>query len=319
MISPKKTLRTQARSVLRWDKKKGEVRIVLLAVLVVVIFVAAAVALLFVGFQFGKKTTEITSTEKTTSEFQFEKEAKEKVASNETKAPILNVENSRQEKEVALEESYSSQFWYLNSGGIMYLDEKDQPVRTSWGAISSFRWADEYKKTNPKESDSGIHPQNIFRVYTLKTFGNYEQKLYFKVHDNNLSDPNNRHAYNGVSLVHYKDQNNMYLFRIRMDGRAEITKKVNGNWLEYPLVAKRIFDRNVGIGQDYNSIPSDIWIGIKSQVESTRNGVKLKFYVDPGDGVWQVLESQDRDLPVKGQGGIWSDFMDLSFRDYSIR
>jgi hypothetical protein len=58
---------------------------------------------------------------------------------------------------------------------------------------------------------------------------------------------------------------------------------------------------------------------MKNQVESTRDGVKLKFYVDSGDGVWRTLETQDRDLPGKAKGGIWSDFMDLSFYDYSIK
>ncbi|HEX7586322.1 MAG TPA: hypothetical protein VF390_01670, partial [Patescibacteria group bacterium] len=77
-----------------------------------------------------------------------------------------------------------------------------------------------------------------------------------------------------------------------------------------------------------NLIPTNIWIGIKSEAENTDDGsVSLKLYVDREQtGNWQlVLEKKDAGNKYgktpffeQGYAGIRTDFMDVKFKNYSI-
>jgi len=222
----------------------------------------------------------------------------------------------------------ASSEWWLNSGGIMNIGSDE--FATNLGPLSQdSRWRKLYAKTNPEDTEEGYFPQNIFRLVTRSQWDNFSQSVYFKIEKVNLSRSENRNESNGVLFFNrYQDGDNLYYAGIRVDGHAVIKKKIKDRY--YTLEEKDFFygDEEYDEEENPNLIPTDSWIGIKSEVRNIEDDtVEIKFYMDPEQkGEWQlVLETKDRPgengkktFLEKGYAGIRADFMDVRFRNYEI-
>jgi len=222
----------------------------------------------------------------------------------------------------------TSDVWWLNSGGIMLIGEKE--FSTNLGSLSrNSNWQKLYAKTNPRDTDEGYYPQNIFRLVTRFKWKTYAQQVYFNISKINLSDSEYRNESNGILLFNrYQDGDNLYYTGLRVDGHAVIKKKIKDKY--YTLAEKQIFDNGKKYDIKVNPclIPTDSWIGIKSEVENIDSEtVRIRLYVDKErNGNWQlVLETSDsgnkfgkKPFLKKGYAGIRTDFMDVRFENYSI-
>jgi hypothetical protein len=238
------------------------------------------------------------------------------------------------EKKQIIEEAGSmkaskSEDWWLNSGGIMYVGPEE--FTTNIGSLpEDSAWRKLYAKTNPKDTDNGYFPQNIFRLVTRSQWKNFSQSVYFNIKNINLSDSSNRNESNGVLLFNrYQDGKDLYYTGVRVDGDLVIKKKNGGKY--YTLAEKSFFSNgnDFDVNDNPNLIPLNSWIGIKSQVENTSDGgVDIKLFLDKeGNGDWQLgLEAEDK--PNKngtspfldeGYAGIRTDFMDVIFKSYDIQ
>ncbi len=220
-------------------------------------------------------------------------------------------------------------FWWLNSGGLVYLEGNN--ISTVQGKLpEGSKWQKLYAKTNSRDTDGGYYPQNIFRLVTRKKWQNFSETLYFKIDKNNLSESQYRNESNGVLLFNrYQDGDNLYYTGLRVDGQAVIKKKIEGKY--YTLAEKEVFTNNKKYDRNNNPnlIPQGKWLGIKSEVKNSDNGaVDIKFYVDKEqNGNWQlVLETEDKNdeygkAPILEEGyvGIRTDFMDVTFKDYIVK
>jgi hypothetical protein len=238
------------------------------------------------------------------------------------------VENKVLEEASSMKKSKSAD-WWLNSGGIMNIGLKEFGTNSGPLPQDSY-WRKLYAKTNPKDTDGGYFPQNIFRLVTRSKWGNLSQSVYFNVKNINLSQSSNRNESNGVLLFNrYQDGDNLYYIGLRTDGDAVIKKKISDKY--YTLKEKTIFSN----GEDYdkeknpNLIPSNSWIGIRSEVKNIDSKtVDIKLYIDKEQkGEWQlILEARDSQgkfgsAPFLGKGyaGIRTDFMDVQFKNYDIQ
>lgn len=218
--------------------------------------------------------------------------------------------------------------WWLSSGALMK-NEKGE-FSTNIGNLSENNpWRKLYAKNNPKDTNNGYQPQNIFRLVTKCRYENISQEVYFKISATNLSQSENRTNSNGIFLFNrYSDSDNLYYAGIRVDGNAIIKKKMEGKY--YTMGEKAIFKN----GKKYdrlsnpNLIPQNKWIGIKSEIENQGKNVVVKIFIDEeGLGNWKLaLEKKDNGekygnspFTHKGHSGIRGDFMDLVFRNYSIK
>ena len=233
-----------------------------------------------------------------------------------------------------LEESSSmknslSEDWWVNSGGVMLTSEKE--FSTNVGSLpKDSKWRKLYAKTNPRDTDEGYFPQNIFRLVNRYQWKNYSQQVYFNISKINLSQSEYRNESNGVLFFNrYQDGDNLYYTGLRVDGHAVIKKKIKDKY--YTLAEKKIFDSGKKFDRAKNPslLPLDKWIGIKSEVKNTDSGtVRLKLYVDQEEeGDWQlVLEINDSNNKFgngpflkQGYAGIRTDFMDVKFKNYSLQ
>lgn len=221
-----------------------------------------------------------------------------------------------------------SEDWWVNSGALMNIGTED--FSTNHGPLpKDDRMRKLYKKNNPKDTDDGYYPQNIFRLVNRHRYEDLSQQVYFSVDAINMSESDNRAESNGVLLFNrYQDGDNLYYAGLRVDGIAVIKKKIDGKY--YTLKQKRVltgggeYDRN----DNPNLIPLHERLGIKSEVVNDGNAVDIRLYMDAGQGKgWQLmLETRDtgdkygkRPFQDAGYAGIRTDFMDATFRGYGIR
>jgi hypothetical protein len=242
-------------------------------------------------------------------------------------------ENIKTEKKKILEEAGSmpksaSSDWWLNSGGIMLFGSRE--FSTNTGALpDGDKWRKLYAKTNPRDTDKGYYPQNIFRLVTRAKWQNLNQVLYFNIGKINLSDSKYRNGSNGILLFNrYQDGDNLYYAGIRVDGQAVIKKKIGGEY--FTLAEKEIFNngKEYDVKNNPNIIPLNQWIGIRSELKNIGgNAASIRLYVDKYQkGDWQlILETEDKgskhgEAPFlkKGYAGIRTDFMDVEFKGYSV-
>jgi len=232
------------------------------------------------------------------------------------------------EEAASAKKSTSSDFW-LNSGGLVNFNDSEFSTNMEDLDKDSY-WRKLYAKNNPKDTDDGYHPQNIFRLVTRSRWKNLSQQVYFKIEDTILSESDNRNASNGVLLFNrYQDGDNLYYTGLRVDGQAVIKKKIDDKY--YTLEEKEYFPSNNKYDPKTNPnlIPLNTWIGLKSEVINiNKDTVEIKLYIDREQkGDWQlVIQTQDKDDKYgkkpffnEGYAGIRTDFMDVKFRDYSIR
>ena len=101
------------------------------------------------------------------------------------------------------------------------------------------KWQKKYEKSNPKDTDNGTHPQNIFRLVTKAKWQNFDQEAYFRINRLNLSSSDNRNESNGILLFNrYEDGDNLYYTGLRVDGTAVIKKKYAG---KYYTLSEKVF------------------------------------------------------------------------------
>ena len=245
------------------------------------------------------------------------------------KPPVLTFSEKTTLEEAGKMSDSQSPNWWLNSGGVMEIDNGS--ARTNFGPLpENSRWQKLYAKTNSRDTDGGYYPQNIFRLVTREKWQNLDQQLYFNIDTINMSASDYRNESNGVLLFNrYYDGNNLYYVGLRVDGHAVIKKKINGKY--YTLAEKDILSGGKKYDQNDNPnfIPLHRWIGIRSVVTNADSrAVDIKFYVDLDQtGNWQlVLEKKDKgsafgDAPLTdpGHAGIRTDFMDVAFQNYKIQ
>lgn len=216
--------------------------------------------------------------------------------------------------------------WWVSSGAYLYY--KGGIGMTIQGNLdASNPWVNKFYLANAEDTANGYRPQNIFRLVYKKRALNFSQSVYTKVDYYDVSSSTNRNASNGILLFNrYQDEFNLYYTGIRVDGQAVIKKKLN---TEYSTLAigplfHGIYDRD----NNPNLIPTDTWVGIKTEVSNIENGqVKISLYTDIGKtGTWSLaLETIDdgkkfgKAITNAGYGGIRTDFMDASFDDYSFQ
>jgi hypothetical protein len=221
----------------------------------------------------------------------------------------------------------SSPYWWLNSGGLFYL--QDGVGMTIQGELTKYqKWRLAYALSNPVDTDNGYHPQNILRLVTRSKWQNFTQECFYLVTKDELSASPNRNASNGLFLFNrYVNQDNLYYTGLRVDGAAVIKKKIKGIYytMTYkPFIAGPKYDLNT----NPNLIPKNVWIGLRSQIINNPDGtVSIKFWIDQGrTGNW-VLAAEAIDdgktygkgvISIPGYAGLRTDFMDVKFDDYQM-
>ncbi len=216
--------------------------------------------------------------------------------------------------------------WWVNSGAYLYT--ANQQARTVTGDLSSDdRWLGIYASSNPEDTDSGTHPQNIFRLVQKDTWQNFSQEVYYTVTAIHSSTSVNRNASNGLFLFNrYQNGDNLYYVGLRVDGNAVIKKKYNGTY--YTMASTKVFPGTYNRDTNPNLLPLNTQIGIRSVVTNTSNGsVSIKMYTDIGNtSTWKLtLETTDTAgtygsavISTGGFAGIRTDFLDAIFERYKI-
>ena len=228
-------------------------------------------------------------------------------------------------EEAGSEEESNSPYFWLDSGG--YMDIENGVGKTIQGETSMDNtWRGEYAISNATDTDTGAHPQNIFRLISKSLWKNVREEVYFKILKDNLSQSPNRDESNGLLLfMRYIDSNNLYYVGVRVDGHSIIKKKLNGVYYlldERPLFPGKTYNRDTVP----NLLPKNTWIGIRGEIRNVGKNVFIQVYTDVGNtGIWTLAaEAQDDGLQNKnvikdaGHGGIRTDFMDVYFDGYRL-
>jgi hypothetical protein len=213
--------------------------------------------------------------------------------------------------------------WWLNSGG-WFLQQEG--IGSTWigEAPDGSRWRELYNRTNPWDTDRGMHPQNLFRLITRTEWRSPEQRVYFRITGDNFSPSANREKSNGVLLfLRYRDADNLYYAGVRVDGSAVIKKKSAGVYTT--LAEAPWFPGTYHREASPNLIPHKAWIGLRTVMQTDGETVAIQLYVDPDrSGFWilalqaEVANDAPLDAAQSGYGGIRTDFMDVEFDDYRI-
>ncbi|MBI2023996.1 hypothetical protein HYT00_01235 [Candidatus Giovannonibacteria bacterium] len=215
-------------------------------------------------------------------------------------------------------------FLWLNSGAQLIV--AGGIAKTVQGELpENSKWRDYYLNSNPRDTDLGRHPQNIFRLLTKTKFKDFSEEAHFRIIRDNLSESKNRNESNGVFLyARFIDENNSYYLGIRVDGMAIIKKKING---EYFTLAEKAYISGTAYDRKKNPslLPRNELIGIRAQTVNKESGVNLRLFLRrPDEKDWNLfLEFTDTGSHGKpfedmGQAGIRTDFMDVQFDDYKI-
>jgi hypothetical protein len=235
----------------------------------------------------------------------------------------LNMEQYTLEETASPEESMHA-FWWLNSGG--YYFEKKDHSHTILGSLPlGDKWQIAHERRNPRDTDRGRKPQNIFRLLSKQQFSNFDQEVYFNIATLNLSESELRAGDNGVLLFcGYQNEANLYYAGVRVDGHPVIKKKAGDTYhtLTYPA---QVFP-----GPSYhrdtnpNLLPQNTWIGLRSVVRTERTGsVLIRLYIyKEANGQWELAAEARDDGTIagapftSGRIGIRTDFMDVLFRGH---
>lgn len=221
----------------------------------------------------------------------------------------------------------SSPYWWVNSGGRLII--KNGTGRTIQGELSPLdRWRILYAVSNPVDTDTGLHPQNIFRLVTRSRWEHFAQSVAFRLMKLHVSASLQRDGWSGVLLFNrYLDGDNLYYLGVRHDGNGVIKKKRYG--LYHTLAEKRVFpaaDASYERDTNPNFMPGKRWMGLKSVVRTNPDGtVTLQLWIDRQlTGKWELaLETVDTNdgadgAPILGSGyaGLRTDYADVEFDDY---
>ena len=208
--------------------------------------------------------------------------------------------------------------WWLSSGALFFRDEESG--RTIQGELPhDSPWRHEYARSNPRDTDGGAHPQNLFRLVRIASVQNVITEVSFLVRATHASASPNRGGSNGVFLFQrYLDANNLYASGVRVDGQAVIKKKVRGQNLT--LASSLIFTNGAPWhpSSNPNVLPAR-WIGLRAEAHDQPDGtVRLLLFVDGALVLEAVDDGRYGPMLGPGSGGIRGDFMDLEFRGYGL-
>lgn len=238
----------------------------------------------------------------------------------------LSFEEDNTLQETGRMDDTQSPYWWLNSGGLFF--SRNGVAQTIQGELeeSNF-WRTLYAKNNPRDTDDGYHPQNIFRLVTRGKWNNLHQEASFRIIKDNLSASSYRNDSNGLLFFNrYQDGNNLYYTGIRVDGYAVIKKKVKGTY--FTMAYTKIFDGKYNREKSPNILPHDTWLNLRSEVNNEADGsVNIRLFLDRNrSGDWQLIAEAKDDgkryggaaIKNEGYAGIRTDFMDVEFDDYKI-
>lgn len=220
--------------------------------------------------------------------------------------------------------SSKSSDWWVNSGGYFYVE--DGVGHSVLGDLpNGDYWQEAYASANPVDTEDGHKPQNILRLVTRDTFTDYTQQAQFQIDKYNETDSPNRQGHNGILFFNrYHDGDNLYYTGIRVDGRAVIKKKQNGQY--YTLAYEPVYQGEYNRSSNPNLLPENQWIGLKSVVNNNSDGsVTIEVYLDKeNNGEWQrvakAIDDGSNGSPITegAHAGIRGDFMDLKVKEYRI-
>lgn len=224
----------------------------------------------------------------------------------------------------SMDESWSP-YWWLNSGGLFTIE--GGVGKTVQGELANLsKWRLAYSRSNPRDTDNGYHPQNIFRLVSRGSRGNVWQEGYFRITKSNVSQSENRNASNGLLLMsRYQDSDTLYYLGIRVDGAAVIKKKIHGDY--FTLGYKKIFTGSYDRTNSPNLLPLNKWVGLRSEIKNNSDGsVSLRLLMNQDGRGWQeTLAATDvpgrnggETISENGFNGVRTDFMDVEFKNFKI-
>lgn len=295
--------------------KKG---IAFQAVLIIIV-VFMCVGMVYVKRKYFTKGVENFSREETRNIVNVES------ANIESTQATLFERNQRIEETGVLPRN-SKDPWWLSSGAYFYVDNGlGQTVHGNLDKLDPWRLA--YLKNNPEDTEQGYKPQNIFRLVFRNLIQNYTQEVYFRIDNINMTKSVNRNSSNGIFLFNrYMNEDNIYYTGIRVDGAVVVKKKIAGKY--YTMYFKNYYPGNYLKDNNPNLIPVDKWIGLKSEITNTAEGVNIKVYMDPDmSGEWELVADTtdvsglfgESVFAEAGYTGIRTDFLDVSFTGYSVK
>lgn len=235
-------------------------------------------------------------------------------------------DSGRQISEASSFSASSDPYWWLNSGA--WLDIEDGVGKTVHGPIADgSRWQVAYERHNTYSTSGGRYPQNIFRLLTMGTWKDFTQETDFRIDANNFVNTEKRNESNGVFLMNrYLDEDNLYYAGLRVDGNAVIKKKIGGVY--HVLAIAPAYEGTYERSAKPTLLPLDQWMGLRTVVADRDGGVDISLYTRPApDAEWALAATAfdpaaggawGDPLLAEGHGGLRTDFMDVSFDDYSI-
>lgn len=221
----------------------------------------------------------------------------------------------------------TSPYWFLDSGGELII--ANGIGQTVHGVLPlTNRWRLAYALDNPRDTDSGTHPQNIFRLVTKQSWEDASVSLSYRIDADNLSASEYRNESNGLLLMtRYRDHDTLYYAGIRVDGTAVIKKKYAGTY--YTMAQAPVFPGVYDRAASPNLLPHGEWISLRvDTVENADGSVTVSLFIaKPGVSGWtRALTAIDDGKkyggtpPITGAGlaGVRTDFMDVSFKDFRV-
>lgn len=241
----------------------------------------------------------------------------------------FNVPGTLQEAS-SMEES-SSPYWWLNSGGQLIV--KDGHGETIQGDLPIFdRWRVLYALSNARDTDGGLHPQNLFRLVSKSEWENVTMEASLYIAADRFSASPNRNQSNGLLLMsrYSGDGQTLYYAGVRVDGTAVIKKKYHGTY--YTLAQKQLFPGTYamsGTGGSKDLLPHNTWISLRATTKTNADGsVSIALSLLSADNAWkQILSAKDAGgasvgatPPIRGAFfvGIRTDFMDVLFKNVKM-
>lgn len=214
--------------------------------------------------------------------------------------------------------------WWLNSGGQFFFTSSGFGS-TLHGSLPRYAWWRLlYAVSNPRDTDRGLYPQNLFRLISRRHYTDVQVATTVRISDIHLTDTPYRNESNGVLLMaRYLDSDNLYYGGVRVDGHAVIKKKINGQYLtlaEEPLVINRHYDRR----REPSLLPYGQPFSFRFVADNTNAGVVLTLQLYDRERGWRTvltaLDDGEHGEPHRAAGavGVRADFMDVIFDELSI-
>lgn len=220
----------------------------------------------------------------------------------------------------------ASPYFWLSAGGSLVVENGLGRTITGTAPYLS-RWRLSYMRWNPRDTEKGEHPQNIFRLVSRKRFADARVEATMRIEADNLTATPYRNASNGLLIMtRYQDKDTLYYAGLRVDGTAVIKKKYRG--IYYTMAQKRIFPGRYSTSTP-NLLPHGEWLTVAAATRADqRGGVTIDLYLArEGEPAPALLLSAYDDgaryggtppISADGHAGIRTDFMDVAFKTFRV-